>query len=101
MRNAFQFDPLYAVNVSQVDPLPHQIEAVYYYILRNPRIRFLLADDPGAGKTIMAGLLLKELKYRGLVERVLIVAPGHLKDQWLREMHEKFQENFVKLEKTV
>ena len=94
MRNAFQFDPLYAVNVSQVDPLPHQIEAVYYYILRNPRIRFLLADDPGAGKTIMAGLLLKELKYRGLVERVLIVAPGHLKDQWLREMHEKFQENF-------
>ena len=94
MRNASQFDPLYAVNVSQVDPLPHQIEAVYHYILRNPRIRFLLADDPGAGKTIMAGLLLKELKYRELVERVLIVAPGHLKDQWLREMHEKFQENF-------
>ena len=94
IRNAFQFDPLYAVNVSQVDPLPHQIEAVYHYILQNPRIRFLLADDPGAGKTIMAGLLLKELKYRGLIERIAIIAPGHLKDQWLREMKEKFQENF-------
>jgi SNF2 family DNA or RNA helicase len=94
IRNAFQFDPLYAVSVSQIDPLPHQIDAVYHYILQNPRIRFLLADDPGAGKTIMAGLLLKELKYRGLIERVLIVVPGHLKDQWLREMKEKFQENF-------
>ncbi|MCX7950149.1 MAG: SNF2-related protein, partial [Treponemataceae bacterium] len=94
IRNAFQFDPLYAVNVSQIDPLPHQIEAIYHYILTNPKIRFLLADDPGAGKTIMAGLLLKELKYRRLVERTLIVVPGHLKDQWLREMKEKFQETF-------
>src|SRR6056297_1802457 len=94
IRNAFQFDPLYALNVSQINPLPHQIEAVYHYILQNPRIRFLIADDPGAGKTVMAGLLLKELKYRGLVERVLVVVPGHLKDQWLREMKEKFQENF-------
>lgn len=94
IRNAFQFDPLYAVNVSQIDPLPHQIEAIYHYIITNPKIRFLLADDPGAGKTIMAGLLLKELKYRGLVERTLIVVPGHLKDQWLREMKEKFQETF-------
>lgn len=94
IRNAFQFDPLYAVNVSQVDPLPHQIEAVYHYILQNPSIRFLLADDPGAGKTIMSGLLLKELKYRGLVEKTLIVVPGHLKDQWLREMKERFQESF-------
>ena len=95
IRNAFQFDPLYAVNVSQIDPLPHQIEAVYHYILKNPRIRFLLADDPGAGKTIMAGLLLKELKYRGLVNRTLIIAPGHLKDQWMRELKEKFHEYFV------
>jgi len=94
IRNAFQFDPLYAVNVSQIDPLPHQIEAVYHYMMQNPHIRFMLADDPGAGKTIMAGLLLKELKYRGLVERTLIVVPGHLKDQWLREMKEKFQEKF-------
>ncbi len=101
IRNAFQFDPLLAVNVSQIDPLPHQIEAVYHYMLQNPRIRFLLADDPGAGKTIMAGLLLKELKYRGLVERILIVVPGHLKDQWLREMKDKFQENFTIVDRGV
>lgn len=101
IRNAFQFDPLYAVNVSQVDPLPHQIEAVYHYILQNPSIRFLLADDPGAGKTIMAGLLLKELKYRGLVGRTLIVVPGHLKPQWLREMKERFQENFIVVDREV
>ncbi len=94
IRNAYQFDPLFAVNVSQIAPLPHQIEAVYHNIMANPKIRFLLADDPGAGKTIMAGLLLKELKYRGLIERILIVVPGHLKDQWLREMKEKFQETF-------
>lgn len=101
IRNAFQFDPLYAVNVSQVDPLPHQIEAVYHYILKNPAIRFLLADDPGAGKTIMAGLLLKELKYRGLVDRTLIVVPGHLKDQWVRELKEKFQETFIKIDRNI
>ena len=101
IRNAFQFDPLYAVNISQIDPLPHQIDAVYYRIIKSPRIRFLLADDPGAGKTIMAGLLLKELKYRGLVERILIVVPGHLKDQWIREMKEKFQENFSVIDRNV
>mgnify|MGYP005840679579 CR=1 FL=1 len=101
IRNAFQFDPLYAVNVSQVDPLPHQIDAIYHYILRNPSIRFLLADDPGAGKTIMAGLLLKELKYRGLVDRTLIIVPGHLKDQWIREMKEKFQETFNAVDRGV
>ena len=101
IRNAFQFDPLYAVNVSQIDPLPHQIEAVYHYIMQNPRFRFLLADDPGAGKTIMAGLLLKELQYRGLVERILIVVPGHLKDQWIREMKEKFKENFSIIDRNV
>lgn len=101
IRNAFHFDPLYAVNISQIDPLPHQIEAVYHYILPNPRVRFLLADDPGAGKTIMAGLLLKELKYRGLVERTLIVVPGHLKEQWLREMKERFQENFSIVDRNV
>ena len=101
IRNAFQFDPLCAVNVSHIDPLPHQIDAVYYHILPNPRIRFMLADDPGAGKTIMAGLLFKELKYRGLVERTIIVVPGHLKDQWLREMKEKFQENFSIVDRSV
>jgi superfamily II DNA or RNA helicase len=101
IRNNFQFDPLCAVNVSQIDPLPHQIDAVYYHILKNPRIRFLLADDPGAGKTIMAGLLLKELRYRGLVEKTLIVVPGHLKEQWLREMRERFSENFLIVDRNV
>jgi superfamily II DNA or RNA helicase len=101
IRNAFQFDPLYGVSVSQVDPLPHQIEAVYHHILKNPNIRFLLADDPGAGKTIMAGLIIKELKYRDLVNRVLIVVPGHLKDQWLREMKERFGEKFLVVDRGV
>jgi len=101
IRFAFQFDPLYAVNVSQIDPLPHQIDAVYHYILRHPRIRFLLADDPGAGKTIMAGLILKELKQRGLVDKVLIVIPGHLRDQWVRELKEKFGETFRVLDRAV
>ncbi|MDW8382947.1 MAG: helicase-related protein [Verrucomicrobiota bacterium] len=101
VRYAQQFDPLFAVNTSQVDPLPHQIEAIYHHILRSPRIRFLLADDPGAGKTIMTGLLLKELKYRGLVRRTLIVVPGHLKDQWLREMKERFGETFTVVDRNV
>lgn len=94
-RYASLFDPLLAMNVSRIDPLPFQIEAVYGYILKLPRIRFLLADDPGAGKTIMAGLVHKELKLRGLVNRTLILVPGHLKDQWIRELKEKFQENFT------
>ena len=101
IRYAQQFDPLFAVNVSQIDPLPHQIEAVYFYVLKNPRVRFLLADDPGAGKTIMAGLLLKELKYRGLVRRTLIVVPGHLKDQWRREMRDRFAETFTVVDRGV
>ncbi len=101
VRLAYLFDPLLAVTSSQIDPLPHQIEAVYHYILPNPRIRFLLADDPGAGKTIMAGLVMKELKYRGLVQRTLIVVPGHLREQWHREMKEKFNEEFVIVDRSV
>ncbi|MDI6892286.1 MAG: helicase-related protein [Actinomycetota bacterium] len=101
IRLAYQFDPLFAVNVSQIDPLPHQIDGVYHFILKNPKIRFLLADDPGAGKTIMAGLVLKELKYRGLVESTLIIVPGHLKEQWLRELKEKFKENFSVVDRGV
>ncbi|HYG35695.1 MAG TPA: helicase, partial [Clostridia bacterium] len=72
---AFEYDPYFSLSIARVDPLPHQLEAVYDYFLRLPRIRFLLADDPGAGKTIMAGLLLKELKIRGLVKRTLIITP--------------------------
>jgi len=89
------FDPLLAMNVSKIEPLPFQIEAVYGYVLKQPRIRFLIADDPGAGKTIMAGLVLKELKLRGLINRILLIVPGHLVDQWKRELKEKFNETFV------
>lgn len=91
---AYEYDPYFALSVSRVDPLPHQLEAVYQYFLALPRIRFLLADDPGAGKTIMAGLLLKELKARSLVRRVLIVTPANLMFQWQRELREKFRESF-------
>jgi len=97
MRLAYAFDPHYAVSVTQVDLLPHQVDAVYRHILPLPRIRFLLADDPGLGKTIMAGLLLKELKARGLVRRTLVVVPAHLVDQWQREMADWFREGFVVL----
>ncbi|KAA3661815.1 MAG: helicase, partial [Calditrichaeota bacterium] len=94
-RFASMYDPLIAMNASKVDPLPHQIEAVYGHILKKPRIRFMIADDPGAGKTIMAGLLIKELKIRNIVKRILIVAPGHLRDQWRRELKDRFEEIFI------
>ena len=86
--------PTSRLSIARVDPLPHQLEAVYDYFLQLPRIRFLLADDPGAGKTIMAGLLIKELKIRGLVKRTLIVTPANLTFQWQRELKDKFRENF-------
>lgn len=82
INSAYQFDPLFAVNCSIVDPLPHQVEAVYKFLLPLPKIRFLLADDTGAGKTIMTGLLIKEMMMRGLVERILIITPGGLTKQW-------------------
>ena len=90
IRIAHQFDPLFAVNASIVDPLPHQVEAVYRYLLPLPRIRFLLADDTGAGKTIMTGLLIKELLFRGVIQKILIITPGGLTKQWQEEMQEKF-----------
>jgi hypothetical protein len=83
---AYECDPYFSLSIARVDPLPHQLEAVYDYFMRLPRIRFLLADDPGAGKTIMAGLLIKELKIRGLVKRILIITPASLSFQWQREM---------------
>ena len=91
---AYEYDPYFSLSIARVDPLPHQLEAVYDYFIKLPRIRFLLADDPGAGKTIMAGLLIKELKIRGLVKRTLIVTPANLSFQWQREMKDKFRENF-------
>ena len=88
---AGQFDPMLAVATSDLDPLPHQIQAVYGDLLGQARpLRFLLADDPGAGKTIMAGLYIKELVLRGDAARVLIVVPGGLVDQWQDELHDKF-----------
>ncbi len=96
INSAYQFDPLFAVNCSIVDPLPHQVEAVYKFLLPLPKIRFLLADDTGAGKTIMAGLLIKELMMRGLSERILIVTPGGLTKQWQEdEMAIKFNIPFT------
>jgi superfamily II DNA or RNA helicase len=92
---AYEFDPYFGLSISRVDPLPHQLEAVYDYLLKLARVRFLLADDAGAGKTIMAGLLIRELRLRGLAERILIVCPANLAFQWQRELKEKFDEKFV------
>lgn len=94
---AYEFDPFFGLSISRVDPLPHQLEAVYDYLLKLARVRFLLADDAGAGKTIMAGLLIRELKLRSLCERILIVAPANLAFQWQRELKEKFDEKFLVL----
>ncbi len=94
---AWEFDPYFGLSISRVDPLPHQLEAIYDYLLKLARVRFLLADDAGAGKTIMAGLLIRELQLRGLAERILIVCPANLSFQWQRELKEKFDEKFLVL----
>jgi SNF2 family DNA or RNA helicase len=90
IRLAHLFDPVLAVHTSIVDPLPHQITAVYETMLPRQPLRFLLADDPGAGKTIMAGLLIKELVARGDLQRCLIVCPGSLAEQWQDELYRRF-----------
>lgn len=87
---AHLFDPVLAVHTSDVDPLPHQITAVYETMLPRQPLRFLLADDPGAGKTIMAGLLIKELIARGDLQRCLIICPGSLAEQWQDELYRRF-----------
>jgi superfamily II DNA or RNA helicase len=91
---AYLFDSFLAVQTSKIDPLPHQIDAVYGHMLPRQPLRFLLADDPGAGKTIMAGLFCKELMIRGDVERCLVIAPGSLVEQWQDELWQKFGLNF-------
>lgn len=88
--HAHLFDPMMALHTSAITPLPHQINAVYEVMLQQQPLRFVLADDPGAGKTVMAGLLLKEMLLRGEARRVLIVAPGALTEQWQNELDEKF-----------
>lgn len=92
---AYEFDPYFGLSISRVDPLPHQLEAVYDYLLKAARVRFLLADDAGAGKTIMSGLLIRELELRGLAERILIICPANLAFQWQRELKEKFDTKFL------
>jgi superfamily II DNA or RNA helicase len=93
---AFAYE-MAGVAVSNIQPLPHQLEAVYDCFLREPRLRFLLADDPGAGKTIMAGLYMKELILRRAGDRILVVTPANLRPQWIRELAERFQLDFVQL----
>ena len=94
IRLAYAYDRQFAVSLSGIRTLPHQIEAVYMKMLPQPRLRFLLADDPGAGKTIMAGLLIKELKLRGAIERCLILVPAPLTIQWQEELLRFFNEPF-------
>ncbi len=91
---AHLFDPHLAVHTSRIDPLPHQITAVYGEMLPLQPLRFLLADDPGAGKTIMTGLFIKELIIRGDLKRCLVVCPGNLVEQWQDELYQKFQLEF-------
>jgi len=91
IRLAYIFDPMMAIHTSMIEPLPHQITAVYDSMLPRQPLRYVLADDPGAGKTIMAGLLIKELAIRGDVKRCLIVCPGVLAEQWQDELFQKFQ----------
>jgi superfamily II DNA or RNA helicase len=91
---AYEYDPYFALSIARIDPLPHQLEAVYDHFIKAPRIRFLLADDPGAGKTIMAGLLIQEMKARGLLKRILIITPANLTFQWQRELQDKFRQPF-------
>ncbi|MDL2077649.1 helicase-related protein [Streptomyces sp. GXMU-J15] len=101
IRMAARGDAMLAVSTSVLDPLPHQIQAVYNELLPRTPLRFLLADDPGAGKTIMAGLYIKELALRGDLERCLIVAPGGLVEQWQDELAEKFGLDFELLSRSM
>lgn len=93
-RYAFEYDPILGMSVSKVDPLPHQIEAVYKYVLKKSKIRFMLAHDPGAGKTVMAGLTIKEIELREGRKRILVIVPGQLKEQWKWELQDKFDDEF-------
>ena len=91
---AHLFDPYLAVHTSSVEPLPHQISAVYQEMLPRLPLRCVLADDPGAGKTIMTGLFIKEMIARGSLKRCMIVAPGSLVEQWQDELFQKFHLHF-------
>lgn len=94
IKYATAYDPMAAVYASNIDPLPHQIRAVYEDLLPKVPLRFLLADDPGAGKTVMAGLYVKEMMMRSAAERVIVVCPGSLAEQWRDELRDKFDLDF-------
>lgn len=102
---SFQVEERYskgrALGNKNLIPLPHQIEAVYSKMLQVPHVRFLLADDPGAGKTIMSGMLIKELSAREIVRRILILVPPLVLKQWQEELHEKFDEQFFIINRSV
>ena len=100
IQTAFTYD-MAGVAVSNIQPLPHQLEAVDGDFLREPKLRFLLADDPGAGKTIMAGLYMKDLELRHVGDRILVVTPANLRPQWARELSERFQLSFQQMEASV
>ena len=95
-KHAYLYDPLFSLSTTRIDALPHQIEAVYDKILPAHEQRFLLADDPGLGKTIMAGMVIKELHARERANRVLIVTPAPLTRQWSRELREMFELEFMR-----
>ena len=97
IENAFRHD-MPGLAVSRISPLPHQLDAVYGVFLEEPVLRFLLADDPGSGKTIMAGLFIKELMLRRAADRVLIVTPANLRPQWQRELAERFDIHCVQFD---
>lgn len=99
LKLAWLSDPMLAVHTSRIEPLPHQITAVYEAMLPKHPLRFLLADDPGAGKTIMTGLLIKELEARGDLRKCLIVCPGNLCDQWQDELEDRFHIDFTRMPK--
>ena len=90
IRLAHLFDPMMAVHTSDIEPLPHQISAVYEAMLPRQPLRYVLADDPGAGKTVMAGLFMRELIMRADAQRILVITPGSLSEQWQEELSEKF-----------
>ncbi len=94
LAHAYLFNPLFATETSLIDPLPHQLIAVYDHLLRHPRLRYLLADDAGAGKTIVAGLYIREMLLRRLLDRVLIVPPAGLVGNWERELRNLFRLRF-------
>jgi len=98
LQHAYLFNSVFATETSLIDPLPHQLIAVYDYMLKQPRLRFLLADDAGAGKTIMAGLTIREMLLRRLINRVLIVPPAGLVGNWEKELRNLFRLRFHILE---